>query len=132
MEALRRLSFLNVNNKAQMFVVDGLFALIFLSLLILVFPGSRTDISEKNIELLRQQKIGDLLVTSQYLKISGIDVLEKNYLLLFPETPGYIRINNKRKEIGNNIGYKKVMSNSIKYINNSNNKIYIEIGVYSN
>jgi hypothetical protein len=120
-------------SKGQIFVIDGLFALIFASLLILTIQtvGSE-NLTANNVELLKMQKINDLLITAQYLRIDDLETLEKNYLLLFPITPGYIKVNNKRKEI-NSSGLEKtrILSNSIKYINNSNNKIYIEIGVYS-
>jgi len=130
--ALKFWNLQNANN-GQIFVIDGLFALIFISLLILTMQTIASEnLAKNNVELLKSQKINDLLITAQYLKIDNLETLEKNYLLLFPLTPGYIRINNKKKEM-NYSGIEKTntLSNSIKYINNSNNKIYIEIGVYS-
>lgn len=130
--ALKFWNLQNANN-GQIFVIDGMFALIFASLLILTMQTLNSENSaEKNVELLKIQKINDLLVTSQYLKIDNLKDLEKNYLLLFPITPGYIIINGTKKEINSSgIDKTKILSNSIKYINNSNNKIYIEIGVYN-
>jgi hypothetical protein len=130
---MRILKFWNLEsaNKAQIFAIDALFALIFIALLILVLK-SNNQIMEDNLELLKMQKIDDLLITAQYLKIDGFPEIERNYRLLFPSTPGYIKINNTKKEINiTNFEKTKIISNSIKYINNSNNKIYIEIGVYS-
>lgn len=120
-------------NKGQIFVVDGLLALVFASLLILTIQSiGSVNFAKNNVELLKMQKINDLLITAQFLKIDDLETLERNYVLLFTSTPGYIKINNNRKEI-NKSGKEKTttFSNSIKYINNSNNKIYIEIGVYS-
>lgn len=129
---LRLWNFTNAN-KGQTFIVDGLFALIFVALLILVFQSLyQTKIAKENNELLKIQKINDLLITAQYLKIDDMEELEKNYCSLFLKTPGYIKINNYKKEINPENGEKKqILSNSTKYINNSNNKIYIEIGVYN-
>ncbi|HOZ35361.1 MAG TPA: hypothetical protein PLK55_00040 [archaeon] len=130
--ALKFWNLQNANN-GQIFVIDGIFALIFASLLIVMAQTlNSSSLTENNIELLKMQKINDLLITSQYLKIDNLEALENNYLLLFPITSGYIIINNNRKEINSFKTEKtKILSNSIKYINNSNNKIYIEVGVYS-
>lgn len=118
-------------DKGQIFVIDALLALVFIALFILVLE-SNNHIMEDNVELLKMQKINDLLITAQYLKIDSLFEIERNYLLLFPSTSGYIKINDVKKEINfTNIEKTKTVSNSIKYINNSNNKIYIEIGVYS-
>lgn len=120
-------------NKGQIFVVDGLLALVFASLLILTIQSiGSVNFAKNNVALLKMQKINDLLITAQYLKIDDLETLERNFVWLFTSTPGYIKINNERKEI-NKSGKEKTttISNSIKYINNSDNKIYIEIGVYN-
>ncbi|MFA5745272.1 MAG: hypothetical protein WCX82_00910 [archaeon] len=119
-------------SKGQIFTIDGAFALIFITLLALIFQSNYLEPLENNIDLLKIQKINDLLLTAQYIKIENLQELENHYLALFPNTPGYIKINNTRKEIkSSNLPKSKIISNSIKYINNSNNKIYIEVGVYS-
>jgi len=119
-------------SNGQIFTIDGVFALIFIASLILLSQDNHLKQLENNVDLLKIQKINDLLLTSQYLKIDNITILENNYKLLFPNTSGYIKINNTKKEINSiNTSKSKIISNSIKYINNSNNKIYIEVGVYN-
>jgi len=117
--------------RGQIFTIDALLALVFCSIFILVFSLAENKNLETNLNLLKMQKINDLLITSQMLRIDNINVLEQNYLLLLPNTCGYIKINNARKEI-NCANSKKtnLLSNSIKYINNSKHIVYIEIGVY--
>lgn len=120
-----------ISAKGQIFTIDGLFALVFCVLFLIIFTIDTQSNKKTNIELLKLQKINDLLITAQYLNIQEINALEKNYLILFPNTCGYVKINNNVKEINCTNSIKKtLLSNSIKYINNSNHKIYIEIGVY--
>lgn len=120
-----------VSAKGQLFSLDGLFAILFCALFIFIFNLYTPKELENNIDLIKIQKINDLLITSQYLRIESFEVLEQNYILLFPNTCGYIKINNTKKEINcTNITKIKILSNSIKYINNSNHNVYIEIGVY--
>lgn len=120
-----------VSAKAQIFSIDSMFALIFCLMFVMVFNINEEKELENNIVLIKIQKINDLLITSQYLKINNISELETNYLLLFPNTCGYIKINNTEKEINcKNFKKNKLISNSIRYINNINHNVYIEIGIY--
>ena len=120
-----------VSAKGQLLSLYGLFAILFCALFILIFNIYTSKELENNVDLIKIQKINDLLITSQYLRIESFEVLEQNYILLFPNTCGYIKINNTKKEINcTNITKTKLLSNSIKYINNSNHNVYIEIGVY--
>lgn len=117
--------------RGQIFTIDALLALVFCSIFILVFSLAEDKNLETNLNLLKMQKINDLLITSQMLRIDNINVLEQNYLTLLPNTCGYIKINNARKEINcANCKKTNLLSNSIKYINNSKHIVYIEIGVY--
>jgi len=119
-----------LNAKGQLFVIDGMLALAFIGMLLLL-SFSENGFAEKNNKLLKIQKINDLLITSQYLENEDIGELKKNYLLLFPNTCGHIKINSDTKEINcASLEKTNFISNSIKYINKSNNKIYIEIGIY--
>ncbi len=117
--------------KGQIFSIDGIFALLFCAFFILVFNLSDSQEQENNLDLIKIQKINDLLITSQHLQIDNINILEQNFVSLFPNTCGYIKINHTQKEINcQNATKIKLLSNSIKYINNSNHNVYIEIGVY--
>jgi len=119
-----------VSVRGQIFSVDGLFALIFCALFLIVFTIREDRGLETNVDLLKIQKINDLLITAQHLKINSVDLLEKNYKMLFPNNCGYIKIDSDYKEIKcHNFRKTKMLSNSIKYINNSNHNVYIEIGV---
>lgn len=76
-------------------------------------------------------KTNDLLLTSQILEINDITMLKRNYQQLFSNYNGYIKINNKIEYIKNtDLKKENLFVNSIKYINSSNNDIYIEIGIY--
>jgi len=114
-------------NRGILFTIDGLIALMFIILSIVIFTTNTTDNTE---QYLITEKISDLLITSQKLEITSLNTLEENYNKLIPKE-GYIKINNKFKKINtNNSKDKKVISQAITYINSSNNEIYIEIGVY--
>jgi len=121
-----------MKGKGIFFTIDGLFALMFIILLVFVF-NNHTSINKpiKDLERIKiTNKVSDLLLTSQILMIEDVMVLEKNYEKLI-EKNGYIIINNTEKQIIlNNSKGKEVISQSIKYINGSNKVIYIEIGVY--
>jgi len=118
-------------NRGLFFTIDGLFALIFISLLIFSFNMSTTTNTNNDLEkIIITSKISDLLITSQILEIENLKELENNYNKMF-ENKGYININSKIKEINTKtINEKQLISQSIKYINSSNKEIYIEIGVY--
>jgi hypothetical protein len=118
------------NKKGILFTFDGLLALIFIAILIGVFSTNLTANNIKQLEKIQiNQKISDLLITSQYLEIDDLYTLEKNYKKLFNKQPGYIKINNKIKNINASIK-NQLITQSITYINSSNKEIYIEIGVY--
>jgi hypothetical protein len=124
-------------NKAFILIIDCMFALILIISLFFVlennYLSSNSKDTEQIIEIIISQKINDLLVTSQKLKIDKIEVLQENYIKLFPKNKAYIKINNQKTEINNNlnnISKTKLISNSIRYIKSSNKEIYIEIGVF--
>jgi hypothetical protein len=76
-------------------------------------------------------KTNDLLLTSQILEIKESSILKYNFQQLFSNYNGYIKINNKTEQIKNtDLKKENLFVNSIKYINSSNNDIYIEIGIY--
>lgn len=116
-----------MNNKAIIFTIDALIALLFVGILGLVLQLPVTESPDK---ILINNRISDLLITSQKLELNNIVDIEQNYKLLLGEKPGYIIINNKKKEINNNTYKTNIISQNIKYINSSNKEIYIEIGVY--
>ena len=115
-------------NKGIFFTIDGLFALLFIGILIISFSGYQ---QQNNLDkLMISQKIGDLLITTQQLQIININTLAKNYEKLINKD-GYIKINNQIKYIGSRkYKYNSLISQDITYINSFNYKIYIEIGVY--
>ena len=121
------------NSNGFLFSLDIIFALILFALiLMLFFPQNQTenylnDLIEFDLAL----KTNDLLLTAQILEINKINVLKINYQKLFSNYNGYIKINDNT-EIIKNTDLKKedLFVNSIKYINSSNNYIYIEIGIY--
>jgi len=118
-----------VNKCGIIFTIDGALALIFISTLILISNNSNSW-SQLN-EYQANKMIGDVLITSQILEINNIYEIESNYKSLFGEKPGYIKLNNDIKKMGNANPLKsKLISQRITYINISNKEIYIEIGVY--
>jgi len=116
-------------NKGIFFTIDGLFALLFIGILIVSFNGYKQT---NNLdEIMISQKIGDLLISSQQLQITNMDILTKNYQKLINKD-GYIKINNNTRYIGTRkYKYNSLISQDITYINSFNHKIYIEIGVYN-
>lgn len=120
------------NKKGFVFSLDLILAITIFTLLIILFyfgepENYDTDLILFDIAL----KTNDLLLTAQILEIDQIVVLKKNYQELFSNYDGYLKINNQITII-NNTEYQKnnLFINSIKYINSSNNEIYIEIGIY--
>ncbi|MCK9293008.1 MAG: hypothetical protein WCY27_01960 [archaeon] len=118
-------------NRGLFFTIDGLFALIFITILLFSFNMSTTTNTDKDLEkIIITSRISDLLITSQLLEIDNLKDLEKNYNKLF-ENKGYVKIDSKLKEINSKSkNENQLISQSIKYINSSNKVIYIEIGVY--
>jgi hypothetical protein len=102
-----------------MFTIDAIIALLFVGIMGLILQVPNIESAEK---ILINNRISDLLITSQKLEIDSIEQLEENYKLLFPTTEGYIEINKKNNKY-------RIISQNIKYINSSNKEIYIEIGV---
>jgi len=120
------------NKKGFVFSLDLILAItIFTLLIILFYFGENKNYEEDLILLDITLKTNDLLLTAQILEIDQIVVLKKNYQELFSNYDGYLKINNQITII-NNTEYQKnnLFINSIKYINSSNNEIYIEIGIY--
>lgn len=120
------------NKKGFVFSLDLILAItIFTLLIILFYFGENNNYEEDLILLDIALKTNDLLLTAQILEIDQIVVLKKNYQELFSNYDGYLKINNQITII-NNTEYQKnnLFINSIKYINSSNNEIYIEIGIY--
>ena len=115
-------------NRGIFFTIDGLFALLFIGILIISFNGyQQTNNLDK---LIISQKIGDLLITSQQLQTTNINILVKNYEKLINKD-GYVKINNQIKYIDSRkYKYNSLISQDITYINSFNYKIHIEIGVY--
>ncbi len=115
--------------KGIIFTIDGLLALAFIGLLVIVLQAH--DI-ENNMEKHQiNTLIGDILVTSQELSIDNLSELEANYRMLLGDKKGYIVINNNKVEINiDDFKKTKLISQRINYINISNYEIYIEIGVY--
>ncbi|MDD3244638.1 MAG: hypothetical protein PHU47_00640 [Candidatus ainarchaeum sp.] len=120
------------NKNGFVFSLDLILAItIFTLLIILFYFGENKNYEEDLILLDITLKTNDLLLTAQILEIDQIVVLKKNYQELFSNYDGYLKINNQIAII-NNTEYQKnnFFINSIKYINSSNNEIYIEIGIY--
>jgi len=113
-------------NKGIMFTIDAIIALLFVGIMGFILQVPNIESAEK---ILINNRISDLLITSQKLEIDSIEQLEENYKLLFPTTEGYIIINSKKKEINKKNNKYRIISQNIKYINSSNKEIYIEIGV---
>jgi len=116
-------------NKGIIFTIDGLLALTFIGLMVLVF---QFQVFENEISKYQTNKlIGDLLICSQELSIDDPNELEVYYKSLLDNKRGYIIINDTKIEINESNEQKtNIMSQRINYINISNNEIYIEIGVY--
>jgi len=118
-----------VDKTGIIFTIDGLLALAFIGILILVMQGQTPTTNTTELET--NKLIGDLLVTSRELSINTINELETNYLKLFGNRKGYIIVNDSKIEINANDNTKtKLISQRINYINISNHKIHIEVGVY--
>jgi len=122
-----------VNKNGFFFSIDIIFAIIIFTLFLLLFyypaptEETLTDLLIFDISL----KTNDLLLTSQILEIKEINILRNNFQEIFTNYDGYIKINNKTEHIKNtDLKKENLFVNSIKYINSSNNDIYIEIGIY--
>ena len=122
-----------MNDKGFFFSIDIIFAIIIFTLFLLLFyypaptEETLTDLLVFDLSL----KTNDLLLTSQILEIKESSVLKYNFQQLFSNYNGYIKINNKTEHIKNtDLKKENLFVNSIKYINSSNNDIYIEIGIY--
>jgi hypothetical protein len=122
-----------VNKKGFFFSIDIIFSLIIFTLFLLLFyypsitEEKLTDLLVFDLSL----KTNDLLLTSQILEIKESSILKYNFQQLFSNYNGYIKINNKTEQIKNtDLKKENLFVNSIKYINSSNNDIYIEIGIY--
>jgi len=122
-----------VNKNGFFFSIDIIFAIIIFTLFLLLFyypaptEETLTDLLVFDLSL----KTNDLLLTSQILEIKESSVLKYNFQQLFSNYNGYIKINNKTEHIKNtDLKKENLFVNSIKYINSSNNDIYIEIGIY--
>lgn len=122
-----------MNDKGFFFSIDIIFAIIIFTLFLLLFyypdptEETLTDLLIFDISL----KTNDLLLTSQILEIKEINILRNNFQEIFTNYDGYIKINNKTEHIKNtDLKKENLFVNSIKYINSSNNDIYIEIGIY--
>ncbi|MDD4049506.1 MAG: hypothetical protein PHX47_00685 [Candidatus ainarchaeum sp.] len=113
-------------NKGILFTIDAIIALLFVGLMGLILQVPNIESAEK---ILINNRISDLLITSQRLEIDSIDKLEENYIKIFDKKEGYIIINSDKKEINKNSNKYRIISQNIKYINSSNKEIYIEIGV---
>ncbi len=122
-----------MNKKGFFFSIDIIFSLIIFTLFLLLFyypsitEEKLTDLLVFDLSL----KTNDLLLTSQILEIKESSILKYNFQQLFSNYNGYIKINNKTEQIKNtDLKKENLFVNSIKYINSSNNDIYIEIGIY--
>ena len=122
-----------MNKNGFFFSIDIIFAIIIFTLFLHLFyypaptEETLTDLLIFDISL----KTNDLLLTSQILEIKESSVLKYNFQQLFSNYNGYIKINNKTEHIKNtDLKKENLFVNSIKYINSSNNDIYIEIGIY--
>ncbi len=117
--------------KGIVFTIDAILALTFIAVLGLVLFVPITEDTNKIEKVIINNKISDLLLTTQTLQIDQVQELKNNYLKLFSTRKGYIKINNQKTEINylNSNKYKLITQN-IRYINSSNKEIYIEIGVY--
>lgn len=122
-----------MNKNGFFFSIDIIFAIIIFTLFLLLFyypaptEETLTDLLVFDLSL----KTNDLLLTSQILEIKESSVLKYNFQQLFSNYNGYIKINNKTEHIKNtDLKKENLFVNSIKYINSSNNDIYIEIGIY--
>lgn len=122
-----------MNDKGFFFSIDIIFAIIIFTLFLILFYYPNTT-EEKLTDLLIfdiSLKTNDLLLTSQILEIKEINILRNNFQEIFTNYDGYIKINNKTEHIKNtDLKKENLFVNSIKYINSSNNDIYIEIGIY--
>lgn len=120
-----------MNNKGIIFTIDGLIAILLVSALILVCTNTANTQGSKLEEYQINQRIGDILITSQILEINNIYEIKNNYIELIGERNGYIKLNTKLIWVGerNNLE-KNLISQKITYINISNKEIYIEVGVY--
>jgi len=124
-------------NKGFVLIIDSIFALILIISLIFILKenyiyNNYNDIDDIT-EIIITQKINDILLSCQKLNIEDLKILKKNYLKLFPNNKAYIKINNNKLIINENLkntSKTRLISNSIKYIKSSNKEIYIEIGVY--
>lgn len=114
-------------NKGILFTIDGILALIFISLLVSINLSNTNNLEEIN-KLNDLEKLSDLLITSQILEIENINILEENFKKIFPNKNGIIKINNTTKNIGKCENLQTI-SQKVTYINKSNNKIYIEINI---
>lgn len=115
--------------KGIIFTIDGLLALTFIGLLLIVFQAQPIENDMEKYEI--NKLIGDLLITSQELSIDDAREVEKNYYKLFGGKKGYIIVNNNKIEINKDDDTKtQLISQRINYINISNHEIYIEVGVY--
>ncbi|MDD3178030.1 MAG: hypothetical protein PHR26_00765 [Candidatus ainarchaeum sp.] len=118
-----------MKNKGILFTIDGMLALIFISLLITINLNNTNNLEEiEKLDTLL--KISDLLITSQHIELENINILEKNFKKIFPNKKGYIKINNQIKEIGKKCTNCDIISQKATYINKSNQEIYIEIRIY--
>lgn len=119
-----------MKNKGVFFTIDALIALMFIGLLgIILFIPIYDNTKEFEINLINN-RISDLLITSQLLEINDIKKIEENYIKLFNKKPGYIILDTKKIEINKNKEHSRKISQNTRYFNSSNKEIYIEIGVY--
>jgi len=117
------------SQKGIIFTIDGLLALTFIGILIIVLHGEPIENDMNKYQT--NKLIGDLLITSQELSIDNVADLEINYHKLFGERRGYIQVNSNRIEVNReDLTKTKLMTQRINYINISNYEIYIEVGVY--
>jgi len=120
-----------VKTKGIVFTIDAILALTFVAILSLVLFVPINDNTQEVEKIIINNKISDLLITTQILEINQINTLENNYKKLFNTRKGYIQINNEKIEINKqNLKTPKLITQNIRYINSSNKEIYIEIGVY--
>jgi hypothetical protein len=120
-----------VKNKGLLFTIDAILALLFIIILLIILSLPILENTKDVEKILINNRISDLLITSQLLEINEVLELEKNYLQLFGKKSGYITINSKKIEINSENKIKtRLISQNIRYINSSNKQIYIEIGVY--
>lgn len=119
-----------MKNKGVLFTIDGLIALLFVSMLIIILNTPVVDNTKESEKILINNRISDLLITSQILEIENPCEIENNFKKLFENKKGYILLNNEKIEINKEYKKYRKISKNIKYINSSNKEIYIEIGVY--